>query len=523
MNADPSMTQAQIETIAQAARTVTVVIPTCNNLALLRECLRSVRKLDYPADRLEVLVVDNGSSDGTCGAVDALSTNTRCIRMEGNIGFAAACNHGAAEASSEYIAFLNDDALADPHWLQGLFEGLDAGDEGTVCAASTILSRDGSEIEYNGASSNLFGVGRPRSVWGWPDAPQPPTAGSPLLFASGGAMLIHRRTFLDSGGFDPNFFAYFEDVDLGWRLWVLGYKVVYAPGAIVRHTGGATGTRQPAYRRYTLWECNSLATVLKNYESGNMERLLNAALLLLYKRALLAAGDAFNSGDYKLTAPQDNNPANIERLPRVSVAHLVAIDRFNTLLRPFMQERRRIQALRVRSDQEILPLLGRLWEPQFAGAEYAEAARQLASALHLYGITERRAPNRVLLLAGPQDEEASRLASMLATDFTVALVTVQEGARHRTTLDNGYMIHRVAPDAPEVQGLAQQADSVIAFPGAAASLHRHLDKPLAIIGQAGTAPENVTPALLVESIDDVRLIEFCKAPSTGKPTVSTLR
>lgn len=521
MNAEISATQPGKTAAAQTKRAVTIVIPTHNNVELLRECLESVQKLKYPADRLHVLVVDNGSSDGTCGAVHAPQLNTRCIRIEQNSGFAAACNHGAAEASTDYVAFLNDDAVADPQWLNGLFEGLDAGGEGAVCAASSILSRDGSEIEYNGASSNLFGVGRPRSIWGWPDAPQPPTVGSPLLFASGGAMLVHRRTFLDSGGFDPNFFAYFEDVDLGWRLWVLGYKVVYAPGAVVRHIGGATGTRQPAHRRYMLWECNSLATVLKNYESGTMEHVLSAALLLLYKRALLSTGDAFNAGDYKLTAPRDNNPANIERLPHVSVAHLAAIARFNSLLSNFMQERRRIQARRVRSDREILPLLGRLWEPQFAGAEYAETVRQLAKALDLYKLTEHSAPNRVLLLAGPQDEEAKRLAAMLATRFTVALGIFQPKATHTSVLADGYMRHHFAPNAAEVQGLAQQADAVIVFPEAAtAGIHTKLDRPLAFVGLAGGTDKNSIHALRVAGIDDARLVAFCRAPSASESDAS---
>ena len=107
-------------------------------------------------------------------------------------------------------------------------------------------------------------------------------------------MLIHRDTFLEVGGFDPSFFAYFEDVDLGWRLWLLGYRVVYAPDAVVRHIGGATGRRSSEHRRYTLWECNTLATIIKNYEGGNMEKILTAALLLQYKRALLSTGDAYH-------------------------------------------------------------------------------------------------------------------------------------------------------------------------------------------------------------------------------------
>jgi hypothetical protein len=335
--------------------------------------------------------------------------------MGKNIGFAAACNRGAAEASGEYVAFLNDDAIAEPGWLRGLFAGLHAGGPGTVCAASHIRSHDGREVEFSGASANLFGVGRPRSVWGWPDSRELPTDGSPLLFASGGAMLIHRRTFLDAGGFDPNFFMYFEDVDLGWRLWVLGHRVVYAPNAVVRHVGGASGSRAGAHRRYTLWECNSLATILKNYESGNMERLLSAGLLLLYKRALLSAGDAFDPTDYRLGGPPDTNKANVERVPRVSVAHLAAIDRFNALLPHFMEERARIQSRRVRTDAEILPLLGRTYEPQFAGAEYADASRALASGLRLYDITSTAAPNRVLILASPTEPEPPHAAADPAT------------------------------------------------------------------------------------------------------------
>jgi GT2 family glycosyltransferase len=360
--------------------TVTLVIPTHSNAKLLRECLDAVRALTYPREQLETIVVDNASEDGTADLLKKHYSNIAHIRLERNTGFAPACNLGAARGSCEYVAFLNDDAVPEPGWIEALLSGLRAGGEGAICVASHIRSRDGQEVEFSGASANLFGVGRP-----YP-ASNPPSKGDPLLFASGGAMLIHRRTFLDVGGFDPEFFAYFEDVDLGWRLWVMGHRVVYAPGAVVRHVGGATGSRSPAHRRYTLWECNALATVLKNYESGNMERILSAALLLQYKRAILSAGSAFQAEDYNLTAPKDTNTANVERLPKVSVAHLAAINRFNRLLPHFMQERRRIQAARKRPDAEILPLLGNPWQPQFAGDEYAQASRDLARALSLYDI-----------------------------------------------------------------------------------------------------------------------------------------
>jgi GT2 family glycosyltransferase len=392
------------------------------------------------------------------------------------------------------VAFLNDDAIAEPGWLRGLFAALDAGREGTVCAASHIRSKDGSEIEFSGASANLFGVGRPQPVWGWPDSPELPQEGSAILFASGGAMLIDRQTFLDVGGFDPDFFAYFEDVDLGWRLWVLGYRVVYAPNSVVRHIGGATGTKFGAHKRYTLWECNSLAVIAKNYESGNMEKILSAALLLLYKRALLSAGDAFRKDEYRLTAGRDTNEANVERLPKVSVAHLAAIDRFNRLLPHFMEERRTIQANRVRSDAEILPLLGRAYEPQFAGSEYAEVARRLTASLDLYGLTEGAAPNRVLILAGPGEiEDARRAARRIQHAALVAVAAI--GADNAG--EDGITLHSVSENDPTMLSLVEQADAMVVFPGAV---------------RMGAVARSDKPKLEIHSPEDSRLVEFARRP-----------
>jgi GT2 family glycosyltransferase len=497
----------------EQARSVSIVVPTFNNARLLAQCLDSLAGLAYPREAIEIVVADNGSTDGTAGLLSSRYPHVKHTNLGENAGFAAACNRGASEASGEYLAFLNDDATVEPGWLDGLFAGLDAGGEGAVCAASHIRSRDGREVEFSGASANLFGVGRPRSAWGWPGSLDMPGEGSHLLFASGGAMLIHRRTFLDVGGFDPHFFAYFEDVDLGWRLWVLGHKVVYAPNAVVRHVGGATGSRVGAHRRYALWECNSLAVILKNYESGNMERILAAALLLLYKRALLSAGGAYSPADYALTGPRDTNEANVEQLPKVSVAHLAAIDRFNSLLPRFMEERRRIQGRRLRSDAEILPLLGRAFEPQFAGSEYAAVARDLACSLDLYGLTRASAPNRVLVLASDNEaESAYALAATVKDEAQVAVALVGDPASERRPSPDGFALHILAPNDPKLAGLIEQADGVLAFPGT-----RNLPVlgdsavPLALLGgpEGGTVKGG---GITIEPGDDVRLLQFCREP-----------
>jgi len=497
-------------------RSVSIVIPTYNNLKLLQQCLRSTHALTYPRDSLEIIVVDNGSSDGTPESLKNAYPHVKQIRFDTNTGFAFACNRGAAEASSEFVAFLNDDAVPAPDWIEGLFSGLDAGGPDAVCAASHIRSRDGTQVEYEGGSANLFGVGRPCPTWGWLDAPEKAGEGSSVLFASGGAMLIQRRAFLDAGGFDPAFFAYFEDVDLGWRLWLLGHKVVYAPHAVVRHIGGATGSRSGAHRRYTLWECNSLATILKNYESGNMERVLTSALMLLYKRALLSAGDTIRQEEYALTAPRDTNTTNVEQPPKVSVAHLAAINRFNANLPHFMAERKKIQAARCRSDAEIRSMLGRPWEPQFAGEEYAVASRQIADTLRLLDLpgAEQR---RVLVVAQSRDEaEAVGISSLLAQHAHVALVLLdEERASPPVHLAYGFLQHRLRPHDEGLVDLVHMAEVVVALGNAGdTQLIREVGGPLVLVG---SAPESTpTGALVLSASETERLIAFCTQPATPR-------
>ncbi|HUP28011.1 MAG TPA: glycosyltransferase family 2 protein [Chloroflexia bacterium] len=488
---------------------VSIVIPTVNNLELLIKCLRSVKALTYPSDKLEVLVVDNASTDGTPDSLGRAFPSVTCLSMETNTGFAPACNAGAARASGDYVAFLNDDAIPDTGWIEALLSGLDAGGEGAVCAASKILSADGEHTEYSGASSNLFGVGRPRPLWGWPDDEEP-GRGSNVLFASGGAMLVHRRTFLDVGGFDPEYFAYFEDVDLGWRLWLLGHRVVYAPDAVVSHVGGATGRRSGMHKRQTLWECNSLATVLKNYEGGAMERVFSAGLMLLYKRALLAGGHAINRRDYSLTGPKDTNNANVEVLPRQSVAHLAAIDRFNTLLPHFMEMRRKVQARRTRSDAEILGLLGRLWEPQFAGEEYAWTSRQIANWLDALGLPGQYRPRVLIISSLEHMHEAASAAAHLAEHVRVALVTLSSTRSFQPAgAGSPFTQHNMPADNDGVHDLVNMADSIIAF-GVPHAVLRDAGCRIAL---AGSVPESVPEGAggygFVAGGDMEALLTFC--------------
>jgi GT2 family glycosyltransferase len=423
---------------------ISIVIPNMNGMEHLPECFASLQAAAYPPDRQEWILSDNGSVDGSLAFIREQYPRTRIVENGRNIGFAAGCNAGAAAATGTYLVFLNNDTRVHPDWLTGYLRAL-ARDPAAVCAASYMRSWDDTEADFDGASANLFGVGRQQAVTGWPDSPAGPGEGDPLLFACGGAMLIRRDVFHEAGGFDPSFFIYFEDVDLGWRLWTMGHRVVFAPGSRVYHKeGGTTGAKRAAsHRRYLLFETNTLAAVVKNYEDANLARILPAALLLEWKRALLAAGAAIDPAHYRLGGTR-RDPAIEERgeaaLPPMSVAHLLAFGRLAERWPALWAERARIQARRRRADRDILPLFGRPFQPQFAGAGYADAVRRIAAALDLYEIVADAAPSRILLLRRDADARAGALRATLG-EFLVA---------------------ERAPDAPDAASLAATADLLIA-------------------------------------------------------------
>ena len=116
-------------------------------------------------------------------------------------------------------------------------------------------------------------------------SPPSPEREEETLFACGCAMMMSRKLFLDVGGFDEAYFAFYEDVDLGWRLWVLGHPVRYSPESLVYHQGDASFAKTPSESRQLLWNRNTLLTLLKNYDDEHLARFFPVALLLTIERA----------------------------------------------------------------------------------------------------------------------------------------------------------------------------------------------------------------------------------------------
>lgn len=240
-------------------QTVAVVIVNYNRAAMLAECVRSVLAGTRTPD--ETIVVDNGSSDGSADRVAAeFKDRVRLVRLSENLGFAGGNNAGIKEAQSEWIALINNDALADPDWLRALLETA-AADPGLGLVACRILHAGNRDLLDNlGVGLWPDGMSRGRHHFGR-DADAPKAA--PLL-PSGCAMLIRRRAFLEVGGFDDGFFLYSEDTDLGIKVRLAGWKCGLADRAAVYHqSGGTWGVISPEKLYYV--ERNRLAVLFRYY------------------------------------------------------------------------------------------------------------------------------------------------------------------------------------------------------------------------------------------------------------------
>lgn len=276
---------------------VSVIVPSVDGRDLLADCLAGLRAQVFSRDRFEVIVVDNGSTDGTSAWLAAEYPEVVAVLLGENLGFAEGSNRGAEAARGELLVFLNNDAVPEPRFLEELVRSA-TGPERPDCVAARILDRDGDAVEFGGASVNVFGLGSQHSSWQrrFSEAKD----GEALPFACGGAMLVRAEVFRRVGGFDRDYFAYYEDVDLGWRLWLSGHRVVYSPAAEVRHRRHATGERFPDSWRHFHWYRNALLTLLKNSEEELLPRLLPFAFALFFQRigALYhSAARAFADGD----------------------------------------------------------------------------------------------------------------------------------------------------------------------------------------------------------------------------------
>lgn len=271
---------------------VSLITVNFNGRAFLEPLLDSIRNQDFPKEGLEIILVDNGSTDGSVELVRTRYPDVRLIANQDNLGFAKANNQGAEAAQGRYLALINNDMRLEPDWVSRMVAYREAAPEDMVCVSSKIVNWDGTLIDFMGGSLAFNGMGFQTNFRAPVDAIVAQDYPQELLFACGGAMLIDRGIYREVGGFDEDYFAYFEDVDLGWRLWVMGYRVGFCPEAVVYHRFNGTSGKFGWHKKLVLFERNSLYTVIKNYDDASLARILPAALLLSVKRMAVRSGVA---------------------------------------------------------------------------------------------------------------------------------------------------------------------------------------------------------------------------------------
>ena len=264
---------------------VSIIIVNYNGLKHLKECFDSLNNLTYR--NFEIIFVDNGSQDKSVEFVSKNYQKVKIVHLDKNYGFSGGNNVGASRSKGKYLALLNNDTRVDKNWLIELIKvAQDSREIGIV--ASKVYYYDNKEIlDYAGGVCDKYGnikhIGSLQTDHNYLNTQKE------TFYGSGAALLIKRELYEKVGLFDPFYFAYYEDIDICWKAWISGYKVVYAPKSFIYHKTCQVLKKQ--YKRiFFLNERNRLRTLLKNYKiitflrilPGYLKRRLVQLLNLIY-------------------------------------------------------------------------------------------------------------------------------------------------------------------------------------------------------------------------------------------------
>jgi len=405
---------------------VSVVLVNFRGVADTLNAIESLTNCYWDASALEIIVVDNASGDNSLAELKKLKTKIKLIASEENLGFAGGVNLGVKNSTGEIIALLNNDARADENWISSAVEKLES-DKDIAAIACKVLSWDGTKVDFVDGSLTWYGMGYKR------EAEKPINEvidyERDVLFATGSAMFVKKSIFEEVGGFDESFFMFYEDVDLGWRLNLFGYKVRYLPESKAFHKHHASIEKFGQYHEHYLLERNALLSVFKNYEAMNVDKILPAAMALSVRRSL-SRGE-FDSQLLELTNKNKDSNPNVE-VSKEALTGALAIDSFISLLPQTQVKRDFIQSRRRKTDGELLALFREAMEPAYPWPNYLSGYQKIVEA---FKVEEnfKREKKRVLVvtgeplsknLAGPAIR-ALEIAKALTGEFECLLATTK--------------------------------------------------------------------------------------------------
>lgn len=268
---------------------IAVVILNWNGCEMLRSFLPSVVRHSV-TEGAEVYVADNGSTDASVQMLREEFPSVHLIILGENHGFADGYNLALQQVSAEYVVLLNSDVEVTAHWLAPLADYMDAHPEVAACQPKIRSWRQKELFEYAGAAGGFI------DRYGYPfcrgrimgvvekDSGQYDTV-IPVFWATGAALFIRRKDYLDAGGLDGRFFAHMEEIDLCWRLRARGRMLVCVPQSTVYHVGGATLKKENPRKTFLNFR-NNLVMLYKNLPQAELAAVMHVRTVLDYVAAL---------------------------------------------------------------------------------------------------------------------------------------------------------------------------------------------------------------------------------------------
>ncbi len=325
------MTGSAAPAATQGAARAAVVVLTYQAARFVDGCFGSLRRMDRGGLEVEVIAVDNGSSDGTPRLVRERFPEVAVVENGANLGFAGGNDVGirlALERGCEFVYLLNPDTEVEPGFLREAVAVARARPEAAAVQSLLLLASDPGLVNTAGNEIHVLGFGYCGSYR--QPASSVPAEPREIAFASGASSLYRATALREVGLLDEALFLYHEDLDLGWRLRLAGWRSLLAPRSLVRHH--YEFSRSP--RKYYFMERNRYLVLMKNVRLRNLALL--APVLLAAEMGLLLLAAAEGWLPQKLRADRDAfRPSSLRRI---------------------REERRRVAALRRASDREVFAL-----------------------------------------------------------------------------------------------------------------------------------------------------------------------
>lgn len=277
-----------------------IVILNWNGVKMLTRFLPNV--LDYSRDEAVVYVADNGSTDNSLEVLKRHFPEVRLVLLDKNYGFAEGYNRALQQIEAKYYVLLNSDVEVSHHWLTPLTEFMDNNPDAAACQPKLLAETDRDAYEYAGACGGYL------DRYGYPfcrgrifDTVENDNGQydyeTEILWATGACMMIRAEDFMRSGGFDASFFAHSEEIDLCWRLRLMGRKIFCVPGSYVYHVGGGTLPKNNPMKTYLNFR-NNLTMLYKNLSDNELRPVMRMRVLLDYIAAFQALLSG-RTGDFK--------------------------------------------------------------------------------------------------------------------------------------------------------------------------------------------------------------------------------